>query len=571
MLVLNESVCITAAWMIGGLNVIGALNDCQELRHQDSGSAGMQDLIHCLRGLDVDNDGRKDCLADGFVYPPDVPEAALNAEHVLHVVPDDFAAIDVDADQVHAGQGMEIMAFVSGDSPVTFETYAGTFASDGKQVQPAYICDGQDPDCDGNAATKGDGVVVARLTIRAEDARGIAHVTATQANVEQVQEITIVGIPESIVFEPIDGKDTIETGATAPSKFGETPLPTACDFPGVEAALQGTSAPQKTDVLVKALDSDGHEVAGAVLSWDHAFAGTHVPPDVGPTKQGGVALPLAPMWDLGAAGIGFPQVVCGGKESGDFVSGVRFFVVLDTQANAQYSALLTVHVVLPATVTPTATQTATQTPTPTATATETRTAVPTATDTVVPVTRTPGAQGTVTVLTTGTAEATRTVVVAGMPTVVVPVTETVVVPVTETVVASATETPTVTATPSVTLTATGTATPTMTATPTATATGMATGTATRTVTATATTVPRTATPGATSTRAAGTATVVATATGGPSSSVLGAAATPRPRGVVLPATGGGSGAGGVVRGLLMLAVAGVLLGGAGIGWARRWH
>ena len=77
--------------------------------------------------------------------------------------PDDFAAIDSDANQMHNEDGqLFIVAFVSNDEPVTFKTSAGMFIYGG-HWSSEWVCGSEeDEDCDGDGV-RGDGVAVAWL------------------------------------------------------------------------------------------------------------------------------------------------------------------------------------------------------------------------------------------------------------------------------------------------------------------------------------------------------------------------------------------------------------------------
>jgi hypothetical protein len=88
-------------------------------------------------------------------------------------------------------------------------------------------------------------------------------------------------------------------------------------------------------------------------------------------------LPLTPILDFGDAGIGFPQVICGGTDTGLLTEDVRLTNILDQFADPSIHATYSIEVVAP--VPPTATATDTATPTATATSTHTPTATATAT------------------------------------------------------------------------------------------------------------------------------------------------------------------------------------------------
>ena len=82
------------------------------------------------------------------------------ADGKFRIRPDDFGAIDLDADQLHQEDGvLFILAFVNDDDPVTFETTVGTFDNPPRKVgdehehDDDWVCDTKtrEEDCDGMA------------------------------------------------------------------------------------------------------------------------------------------------------------------------------------------------------------------------------------------------------------------------------------------------------------------------------------------------------------------------------------------------------------------------------------
>jgi hypothetical protein len=344
-LLLNSSNCITLGSALGGLDTLSAVADCQNIQQQFSPSPGsLAHFVACLRGSVVD--GQHLCIS------PDT---------VGQVVPGDFTKIDLDRDQAHYGQDLLVLAFVTSDNPVTFSTDAGTLidragVSHGQQwfceTGDAGATPSGDPDCDGLPGTVGDGVVIAKLRVDATTPRGTHHLIVTQAGVDQLRDFHVVGIPASISFTTLAGKTSIETGATAPISPAVDRSPTDCIF-GLTDALTGLpDRPEKAVVVAKALDSDGNEVVGSLLQWDHPFVATNGSPVFGPLPQGGVALPQVPTIDLGAAGIGFPQVVCGGATPGLLTEDVSLSDALNPLEDPSIHAGYSIDVV-PATVHPT--------------------------------------------------------------------------------------------------------------------------------------------------------------------------------------------------------------------------
>jgi len=385
-LLLNTSTCVTLGVAFGGLETVSAVSDCTNMGRQFTpGYGSLQDYVRCLRGS-TDSYGIRHCLAEN------------GADSPLQVVPGDFSKVDLDRDQVHRGQDLIVFGFVSADYPVAFSTDAGTFIEHGplqEAIGASYTCFSSDvyfapytgdPDCDGSSApgSVGDGVVVATLRIDQSTPRGIHHVTVTQGATSIVKEFHVVGVPASITFTTLAGKTSIETGATVPTFPLVDPPTTDCVFTGVADSLTGLPArPEKAVVLTKALDSDGNEVAGALLQWNHPFSSWL--PEANVLPQGGVLFPQIPTMDLGPAGIGFPEIICGGDTPGTLTEDVTFSNILDAYVDQSAHAPYSIEVVSPAppTSTPTATTTPTNTPTstPTSTVTNTPTNTPTRTPT----------------------------------------------------------------------------------------------------------------------------------------------------------------------------------------------
>ena len=366
-LALNNAVCVTAAAALVHIRPLAALASCTSLTSQRD---GIRPLVECLRHP----------VSDCDVFPLDSPP-----------VPADFAAIDLDGDQVHAGQVLNVISFVNADYPVAFSTDRGVFVDQRcASLGSSFLCYTTnywtlgDPDCDADPSTVGDGVVVAKIFIAADTPRGTGHVTVTQNGQSIVKEFQVAGLPVSVAFDVIDGKDTVSTGSTAPTQPGQPPLPTACDFPGIEPAFAVGSKPTQTTVFVRVLDSDGVALAGSLVDWNHPFVTDYsfaYGMLVHPIPQGGVTLSQAATFDLGAHGFGFPAIVCGGDVPGDLNLVATGNPVLDQfVVTHPYSGAVTIHVI-DGTITPTATATPTDTSTPTATATSTATPTDTSTPT----------------------------------------------------------------------------------------------------------------------------------------------------------------------------------------------
>lgn len=350
---LNSALCTALGIAFAGIPTLTALGDCKGFGSQGN----FQQYTQCL--LKIPNVG---C--------PLAPGNPLTTNVVL-AKPADFAGLDRDKNQIHEAQDLKIIAFVNDDFPVRFTTDLGKFVDstgatiqgNGKQFECTIASEAfgrGDPDCDGDPATLGDGVVVATLKVDgpAIDPLGTGHIVIEQENIGFPLEFTVVGKPEEITLTPFLGKDTISTGATppTPSTIPPTaPQPSNCDFAAtVEGVLAAQNQSEKTVVIAKALDNKGNEVVGALLDWDHPVnPAVNNGIKVGPTLQAGVALPQTPTLDLGnGLGVGFPQFVCGLDEPGDFTTTVTLDPVLDvvssTEPGLSTNKSVTIHVIKPA-------------------------------------------------------------------------------------------------------------------------------------------------------------------------------------------------------------------------------
>lgn len=319
----NRGVCATLAIAFGGLAATDAIGDCDFIMDQNATDLGMQHLLRCLRGGDLDHDGDHDCLAE---QAPG--ESPLQAEAA------DFAGIDLDANQFRAGQPLVVIALVDDDAPVRFKTTEGVFIDEANQIiGDEYFCEvgthdfttdtWGDPDCDGDPATEGDGAVAVRIRIGVVDELTEGSVTAIQEGIGFPLDYTITGPPDEIELAMLFGKTVIQEGATVPTSSptipgNPDPLPTACDFQASVAGVLGANAAaEKAVIVAKAFDEDGNELSGALLNWDHPFEGN------GEHDIAGVALPQTPTIDTGALGLAFPQFVCG-KSPGVVTMNVTF-------------------------------------------------------------------------------------------------------------------------------------------------------------------------------------------------------------------------------------------------------
>lgn len=351
-LLLNGTNCITLGVAFGGLSATVSALSCVALGDQTK----MQDYVRCLRGGDANLDGVRECLP-------------LDVNGPVQVTPKDFAPLDLDKNQVYAQQDLLVLAFVKDDAPVRFTTdfgvMGGNAATDPTSGKNAFCeanvtVDAQhgDPDCDGDPATLGDGLVMGRVKITSADGTGTGHVTAIQNGIGFPVTFTVTGVPKTITVTPLFGKDTIQTGATAPPTIpidptdpADIPEPTDCTFLATAAGVLGANNDAEKAVLVaKALDNDGVPTVGALLRWDHPFVAIKDPFGVilsGPTPQGGVALPQTPTIDAQALGVAFPQFVCGGTEPGDLKLKVTFDRSVDANLDTEEFVNVVVKVVGP--------------------------------------------------------------------------------------------------------------------------------------------------------------------------------------------------------------------------------
>jgi hypothetical protein len=362
LIALNQGLCVALGSAFGGLPAVTAQTSCDRMFNQN-GLSGMQAYIHCLRGFDFDNDGLHDCLNAGG---PSDPPHPLDGDPVIQVEPEHFAALDRDANQLHWGQGSQVMLFVQDDFPVRFTTDFGRWKDSDPRDQDvtcgtlASGADFTDPDCDEDPATEGDGVVVTQLTVSEADGLGTAHVNAIQEQIGIPIELTVVGTPQRLELTPLFGAaKAIQTGATRSTLPGQQPYSTDCNFAATtDGVLGANSSAEQAVIVVKAKDNAGNDVVGALIDWDLTKFYPRIDAAAAPTgtfllnrrAQGGVALPQTPTLDTGPLGISFPQFVCGGRRPGDLnLTASMFSEVLDPFADHKTHADITIKVVGPAT------------------------------------------------------------------------------------------------------------------------------------------------------------------------------------------------------------------------------
>lgn len=342
---LNQSLCIALGSAFGGLDTVVAATGCQGATVQGT----FQKLAACLENIKV----------AGVAVCPSEPAANTV---FFRPEPDTFDGLDLDKNQIFELQPYLIIAYVSDDSPVRFISEKGNFLTpDGVTTGQDFFCSPDnpllvgvflDPDCDGDAATVGDGVVVARLLTTAADGdSGTFSVSAIQEGIAFPMEMTLTGPPESIELVPLFGKDTVQTVSREQINTSEV----SCTFgASADAVLGAVGKEYQTIVVAKAFDDNGVEVVGALINW-HLQAG--FPDDASSAgagngtwalnkfKTGGVALPGTPTLDTGPLGVAFPQFVCGGTDEGTIDLVARFDVVLSSAADPDEHEEISINVI----------------------------------------------------------------------------------------------------------------------------------------------------------------------------------------------------------------------------------
>jgi len=282
--------------------------------------------------------------------------------------PEDFALIDVDANQLHEQDGaLFIISFVPNDNPVAFYANEGVFAGSGRSdilcgptAMPGY--DIGDEDCDGDG-DRGDGTV-APMLMGGGAPRGPATALVRQASSQVSLGYAIVGEPWNIELSAM--KTAVETGAQTCERWSDA-----------TAFMATLNSRQKTPLLASVTDSDGTVLTAGWVAFE-----------TDDQQKAIVALPVVPTLDMGNLGIiAGPNVLCGQVDTGTVTITASIVkgppgVDFDPAAHED-SATLQISVVSP-TETSTPTPTETYTPTPTETFTPTPTDTPTPTHTPTP-------------------------------------------------------------------------------------------------------------------------------------------------------------------------------------------
>ena len=210
--------------------------------------------------------------------------------------PEDFLPVDKDLGHLHDKDGvMYFLAFVTNDDPVTFYADEGVFEASGTATAscgPGVGYDFVDPDCDGNAATEEDGIVIAKLKPGADPDRGPATVRVRQGLQEMEEEYTIVGEPHNIQLKVME--TTIQDGAAVCKVMTK-----------VSEFVDYLSAPGTTIIQAVLTDDDGTPVTGGLVAFK-----------TDDENKATMAKPLTPTVDMSSLGIGAPNTLCGTVDPG---------------------------------------------------------------------------------------------------------------------------------------------------------------------------------------------------------------------------------------------------------------
>jgi hypothetical protein len=168
-------------------------------------------------------------------------------------------------------QSMWVLTFVTNDALLTEDADAGVWLSTfdpsavpaiaGPASSTQSACPFGDADCDANAATVGDGVVVDLLYSGSNSGadtldRGDAQVVNTQSGVDVTLDYTVVGAPDDF---------TLEALKTSLQSDGGT-----CELPNYHDAAAYTAIVGQPDVaglLGTAVDDDGTKLTGIWVGW----------------------------------------------------------------------------------------------------------------------------------------------------------------------------------------------------------------------------------------------------------------------------------------------------------------
>jgi hypothetical protein len=210
--------------------------------------------------------------------------------------PEDFLPVDKDLGHLHEKDGvMYFLAFVTNDDPVAFYADEGVFEISGASTAscgPGAGYDFVEPDCDGNAATEDDGIVIVKLKPGADPDRGPATVRVRQGTQEMEEGYTIVGEPHNIKLNVME--TTIQDGASKCKVMTK-----------VSEFVEYLSAPGTTIIQAVLTDDDGTPVSGGLVAFE-----------TDDENKATMAKPLTPTVDMSSLGIGAPNTLCGTVDSG---------------------------------------------------------------------------------------------------------------------------------------------------------------------------------------------------------------------------------------------------------------
>jgi hypothetical protein len=171
-------------------------------------------------------------------------------------------------------QNLWVLTFVSNDADLVLGADQGVWRSTGLATPKSTTlgCPDApftgavlDADCDNNAATVGDGVVVDKLYsgVPAADTnkndflnRGTDTITATQSGVDESLDLTVVGAPDNITLTAL--KTTIQEDSGAPCVIGGY---------STNEFTQEMALPDVAGLLAKVTDDDGTALTGIWVAW----------------------------------------------------------------------------------------------------------------------------------------------------------------------------------------------------------------------------------------------------------------------------------------------------------------
>ncbi|MGA2285804.1 MAG: Ig-like domain-containing protein [Dehalococcoidia bacterium] len=243
-----------------------------------------------------------------------------------HPVPSDFTKVDLAAGQIHEAPTSEppppdaqmyVLAFVTNDDPVEFYTSTGVFFDNGKSQ---LKCGSRPTDeideraCSQGAITVGpDNLVVAKWVPNGAK-RGPGTITVRQDSDEQTIDYTVVGQPDHISLKAFD--TAIQANAPVCELFSDTPT-----------FLESVTEPETSPLVATVTDSDGTVITGGQVEWSVSDclndSCTESINNQGRASRASLVIPdplrfaFTPSLNLQALGLGAPEVVCGGTDTGN--------------------------------------------------------------------------------------------------------------------------------------------------------------------------------------------------------------------------------------------------------------